>query len=618
MTTSNEWHLPPLHSGDVVFMERRCTGMRHPLGIGICLLNKLECPYDHVAMVLKLTQEEVAREREKGLLDANEQLSPSDTYVVETNLNGCTVRSLENRLGRSTSKSISVRQLHGEGIGAGFDARWLRHLEIVMGCPYKTNLNGFIPLVVSPPDKMDRVKAAHKLYLLERETRNIEMLLNTRLSTEDAATLHKLKRIYADAAVLLVDIYFPHLGRADGKTFPSVDYSGNNFRVDGSNTETSLCCSELIAQMWQRSGILAEFPPASSFRPFDFLNDTRLNFLSPSISLGELQVLRGGNVVAPGTQCTTTGDSPAVARCFDFYRALSGGACPEHGGLDSMHRWLMQSSTNQEVRHGLVFNVVSTGALFALCGLLSAPLRLRWMECQLGVVLRRGSVWSLSAGCFARDVLFSVAQGLVCLSLLLLTRHETKYTFLGAPLMKTNLFDTRHPYYHVCTAWLVANMVAHLLTTPMLNAVIAHHFGPATPGPWPLRMLTKGSLSLLPLAMVLPYQAAWVSCFETFCAAIVPTPSSVFRRRPDLLETDEWRRYRSTALVSAFASTAVIDLVMYPMQRQCWRSLLATMYHPAPSPSYGRRLYAGYGFRFLGNMVTMFTTCLTFSVLGIV
>ncbi|KEG14937.1 hypothetical protein DQ04_00251130 [Trypanosoma grayi] len=606
-----------LRSGDVLLMDRKCMAMRDPIGIAICLLNKTECRYDHVAMVMKLNEEQVRKHQLTGVMSHKDPVSPSGTYVLETNLNGVTLRALENRLARSSANRISARLLCMESTRAEHEKVLLEHLEKVQEYLYKNSVVDFVPSLLSTPDKMDRINAAHKMNLIAREVSKIDQLLPVERRNEDVDLLNRLREIYLNAAVFLSDTYFPHLERLDRGEFPSLNWKSGHFAVDGSNTEMDQFCSELIIRLWQDSGLLSGFPPASSFRPFDFLDDLRFNFIVPAVFLPGMVHLKAKDSSLEPMRRPVENTAPhSVVECLNFYHSIAGGAMIDEG-VDSLYKWLVQSNTSRDVNRDLALNIVSTGVLFALCGLISAPLQLRWMECQLGVMLLRGSLWSLSAGMFARDLLCAATQGLTaCVALRFLSQQQSGF-LLGSPLFNTTWFDARHPYYYVCAVWFMANAVAHMVTTPLANAVVAQHFGPAVPGPRSLRTLLRGAVSLLPLGIILPYQAAWVTWYETAGSAIIPTPSSLLRRRTELIDTDEWRRFKCKALGGAFAATAVVDLVAYPLQRRSLRSFLAQLYKPASSPSYGRRLYAGYSYRFAGNMVTMFTTAACLSFLGV-
>ncbi|ESL11184.1 hypothetical protein TRSC58_01075 [Trypanosoma rangeli SC58] len=605
-----------LRTGDIVLMDRRCMAMRHPVGMAICLLNKTECRFDHVAMIMKLSEEELREEGQTSIVSTAGSISPTGTYVLETNLNGITLRSLEDRVARSSAKEISVRLLHMEGDRSQAEKVMLEHLKTVPKHPYKSSFLEFLPSFFSTPDKMDRVKAAHKMHLLAKEIASVDDLKSDKCSTEDAAILHRLRQIYTDAAVFLGDVYFPHLKRLDKKEVTPIDWSEGHFAVDGNNTDHGVFCSELIVRLWQGVGVVTGFPPASSFRPLDFLDDARFNFLGPTRFVGSiLPLTKGGS--APVLMWRDAEEEPkTVAGRLNFYRRVTGDVSLEKG-LRPMHHWLIQSNTHQAVSNDLGINLFSIGVLFALAGWTLAPLRLRWIESQLGVMLRRGGMWSLAAGFLVRDLCCAMTQALTaCITLRCLSPPQldsaSPSTLLGPPLFVSNLFDTRHPYYHVCAVLLTVNAVAHLTTTPLLNAVVAHHFGPVRPRPWPLRTLMRGAVSLWPMAILLPYQAAWTTWYETAGSAFIPTPSSLLRRRCDLLDTDEWRHFKYEALLGAFAATTILDLAFYPLQTRCRRSFLSELYRPAPSPSYGSRLYAGYSFRFAGNIITMVTTTIFF------
>ncbi|RNC41223.1 hypothetical protein TcCL_NonESM09235 [Trypanosoma cruzi] len=138
--TESSWQL---RSGDIVLMDRRCMAMRNPIGIAICLLNKTECRFDHVAMIMKLSEEELRRESQNSILSHTSSISPSGTYVLETNLNGITLRSLEDRVARSSANQISARFLHMGGDRSQLEARMVDHLRTLFKNPYKTSPFGF-------------------------------------------------------------------------------------------------------------------------------------------------------------------------------------------------------------------------------------------------------------------------------------------------------------------------------------------------------------------------------------------------------------------------------------------------------------------------------------------
>ncbi|ORC91935.1 uncharacterized protein TM35_000041490 [Trypanosoma theileri] len=639
-----------LRSGDILLMNRRCMKMRDPIGIAICLLNKTECPFDHVAMVMKLNEEQVEQQQQAGTIHPNDPISPSGTYVLETNLSGVTLRALENRLARSSSNSVSVRFLHMGETRDEHEKLLYNHLPRVSNIPYKMDFVGFIPSFFSPPDKMDRIKAAHKLYLLSKEIENINKLLPMMVhKKDDATTLQTLRQTYYEASIFLQDMYFPHLERLkNDNQVPLLNWNEGHFVVDGSNVENGLFCSELIAHLWQTSGIVSEFPPASSFRPFDFLDDTRFNFLISSILWGDIVTLADRRAPTAPVHRRFIEETNTLSKRLEFYRHISNNGNLENG-LDSIYKWLIQSNTTRVVHHDLVANIVSMGVLFSMCGLMVAPLRLRWIECQLGVMLLRGSVWSLAAGLLTRD-LFSVAvQGLTASIILRCLSYSThtaptntnininknsdshsstvhngeSRVLLGPSLLPPSKYcDTRHPFYTVAAVWLAAGAAAHVAATPILNAVLAQHFGPSTAASssfsFARRGLLRGAVSLLPLAALLPQQAVWLTWYETAGASIIPTPASPLRQRPDLLQTEEWRHFRHKALLGAFAATTALDAVLYPLQRRCWRSFLAQIYKPAAAPSYGRRLYAGYSYRLAGNLTIMFSSSLSMYLLGVI
>ncbi|KPA86659.1 hypothetical protein ABB37_00761 [Leptomonas pyrrhocoris] len=618
-----------IRSGDVLFMNRKCLAMKDPLGIALCLLTKTENRFDHVGMLLKVHEKDLEKypEARKRIVE----VSPSGTYVLETNMRGITLYAAEHRITRTSANELVSRSIN---VG---DAPKERHtqeallqtMESLYSTPYQDNVLHILPSIFSPPDKMDRITAAHKFNRLRIEADALTAMAARQPGSASVyrALIHK----YKNAQEFLLATYFPHLKRCPTAAADplSVDWSCGHFWIDGVNNAEKMVCAELICNLWQRVGLIKGFPPASSMRPFDLLDDTRFNFLNASSEFGEITPIKISDAykaywdgAAPQPGVLGRSCEAACGALTDEQRLAFANAVRTTSGLPQAEtllevaaspellpsRWVVQSVTRHDVVPNLWFRVFSSGVLFAACAVPCAPLTLRWMEGQLGLFLARGSVWSLTCGVFARNVAFAAVQAFFLAAAARWYDVSGSCAVMAPPRSRSGtagIVDARHPYYDTVVLYAASAVVAHVCTTPLHNANIAHHFGPARPGPTPMRMLLRGSLALVPVSVLLPFQACWLSWYETVGSFIVPTLSSVWRPREDLLQSKEWPHLRNDALAGAFVATLAIDALFYPLGTVVVRRFVRDLYKPQLSPSFGRSLYAGYRHRLLSNLVIL-------------
>jgi hypothetical protein len=626
-----------VRSGDVLFMNRKCLAMKDPLGIGLCLLTKTENRFDHVGMLLKISETDFDKypEARKRITD----VSPSGTYVLETNLRGITLYAAEHRIARTSANEMASRSIN---VGSAPQQQQVQEallttMESMYSTPYEDNVAHILPSIFSPPDKMDRIHAAHKFNRLRLEVAALNEMVA--LQPDSADTYRGLIRQYKNAQSFLLQTYFPHLTKPSSSSgvatgLAAVDWSTGHFWVDGVNNANKMVCSELICNLWQRVGLIEGFVPASSMRPFDLLDDVRFNFLSAASEFGEMVPIK----VSKAYHSYWDGTTPqpgAVDRSREAARVAltaeqrlsfanevrtTSGLPPadtlEEAAASSAvlpSRWVVQSVTRHDVIPNLWFRVFSSGALFAACAMPCAPLTLRWMEGQIGLFLSRGSVWSLSCGAFARGMSFAAVQALFLAAAARCYDVSGPYAVMAGPRgggsgnlnTTTPIVDLRHPYYDTVALYAASATVAHVCTMPLHNANIAYHFGPVRPGPLPMRMLLRGSLLLAPASVVLPFQACWLAWYETVGSFIVPTLSSVWRPREDLLQLSNWPHLRNDALVGAFLATLLTDALLYPLVTVSTRRFVSNLYKPQKSPSFGRSLCAGYRYRFLSNILVL-------------
>ncbi|KAG5492934.1 hypothetical protein JKF63_01514 [Porcisia hertigi] len=613
-------------SGDVFLLNRRCFSMKDPFAIALCCCTKTKSRFDHVGMFLKISDDDLRKypETRKRITD----VSPSGTYILETNLRGVTLYAAEQRLGRTSageaaSRPLNVRDREGE---RQLQQAFLDQIEMIYGTPYNNEVYHLLPSAFSPPDKMDRIRAAQKFNRLSHEKAALEEMAKAHSSK--AAVYREIAHKYRNAQSYLASTYFPHLS----STLPSgeviMNWNNRHFWVDGVNNADKMLCSELICNLWHRAGLTIGYLPASSMRPFDFLSNQRFNFVSPTSEFGEITPIKVNSAYArhwkESTRCAAARNRGAEAVQADltedqrlkfFNEILVSSGLPPVASLSTAaasteplpSRWVVQSNTRSDVIPNLWFRLSSSGILFATCAVPCAPLTLRWMEGQVGLSLSRGSVWSLTCGTFAQCVSLAAAQAVVLAAAARCYRVSGDELVMGAHT-GGSLVDTRHPYYDTVALYGFSALVAHLVATPLRNANIAHHFGPMRPGPMSMRQLFKGSVLLLPAALLLPFQAYWLSWYETAGSFVVPTPSSVWRPREDLLTSAEWVENKNYALAGAFGASLFTDALLYPFATLAARRLMSDLYTPQRPPSFGRSLYAGYRFRFLSNLIILTTS----------
>ncbi|EPY22160.1 hypothetical protein STCU_08319, partial [Strigomonas culicis] len=394
-----------ISSGDVIFMNRKCFAMKDPIGFGLCLLTKTENRFDHVGLLLKISKKDF--KKYPNAAHCAKEISPSDTYVFETNMRGVTLYTAEKRILNSSSNEIATRSLRANGKHKEEEIRHriLENVEEMYHIPYENNMLNIIPSLFSSPDKMDRADAAMKIIKLQHEVVALERLLKKRTDVDDV--LARLKESYTYAQLFLLDTYFSHLTRSVADDPRSVDWSKGHFWIDGANQSKRMVCSELITNLWQRSGLTIGFFPASSNRPFDLLDDERFNFIDPLTDLGALTVLKaepayldaywkGSEAAAAPTLGKGASDFYSLnARLRFLNEVRTEVGLPSLGHLrDAMEqlpllpaKWMIQSLTWEASTTDLWFRLFGCGILFSLCTLPTAPLHLLQLEKQVGLFL---------------------------------------------------------------------------------------------------------------------------------------------------------------------------------------------------------------------------------------
>jgi hypothetical protein len=611
-----------LTAGDVVLMDRQCLRMKDPLSIGLCLGSKTVSRYDHVGMVYKATPETVAKyANTKRAIEKAGGLSPSGTYILEANVGGVTLRSMEARLGRTSSNQIAVRPLV---LPASETPAVLKAMDEAVNetivFDYKTNLMDFVSMSLKPPDKLDRMTAAAKRIVLEKEIDLIHSQLRKDITLDASATrlLIKLERDYAEAVGWLDKTYFP---RDRNLTF----------FVDGENNSGSskgVFCSELLVHVWQRCGVVSIFPPSTSFAPVDFDRwDDEFSFSNEGIGMGAHRVIfptshdaavddvverthaRDGVVDAE-----LTGEAFLRAR-LTVLRNLHLESNTEVANVDQLMSqrdelafgrssvlptsWMIQSSTHYQLCRDMPERIVLIGALFSIAGLAFAPWQLRSLEKQLGMQTLRGGLWSVGLGLAMRSLTATMIQAWMTYAIFRsYNRHQDDHRSVmkvmrcseGAPL--SVVADDRHPFYTCSAALIFCGAAAGSLTHCMETWTLHRYFGPDRPTSPSVRLLWRG-VSMSCLSFTFSYGGAWLIWYECFGPLLFTTETSVFRRRRDQPRDDRWVTQQRDAMLGAMCITALVETVTYPMQSATRRRFLRAAYYPEEPPVRRVRLWSG-------------------------
>eukprot|EP00796_Vickermania_ingenoplastis_P005470 gene5470-3944_t len=562
---ANKIGVEEIQTGDILFFNRKCLRMQSPFGAGICLLTKTANRFDHVGS------------------------SSNEMAVCPLLLNG-EEREKRQRLVFSVEKFADT--------------------------PYQTDVIKIIPSVLGPPDKLDRIEACAKIHQLDHEIHYLSSLPQNEKKLCDAISVIIQK--YREAQGTLLEVYFPSIIPSSwdpGNPLKGVNFSFSPFAVDGINQSDKMVCSELICNLWLESGITGGYIPASSQRPFDFLDPVRLNFTGVADHLGSLLPLKVTDPFLsywPPPVEEPTPSSPLESRLEFMNKVLvSKSGCSFKAledGIDAtgvQQQWVVQGATAGDLL-SLPYRLFCCAALFSGLQFCCAPWTIQWMEAQAGCFLVKGGMWSLASTFLLRGLTFGAIQSL------LLSRWISSFHLLPHDVMCHQptcaaahfLVDTCHPFYLLVESMWLSSAAAHVLSSPVINAGFFRHFVVQKPGPISLKFFFSGAFSMLPFSVLLPFQCFWLSWYETVGSFILPMRSSVLRPREDILPQQRRTPWHMDALCSAFAATLAIDAAVYPIETLIRRRLLQRVYAPQPPPKcYGKRwLYAGYRYRFFSNI----------------
>lgn len=578
---------------------------------------KSEHRFDHVATIVKLDDKKLRGD--PTLSKRIPHPSPTGTYILDTNFTGPAIYSAEERLARTSANEVSLGRLnlHGEE-GDAKRQKMASGVTELLDVPYTSNPLLFIPTLFNPPDKLDRISAARRIQDLSNE---IDSLMAREGLQPSAAILAR----YREAQTFLLDTYFPYI-RKDVALKDRICqlHTADAFQVDGINSSNSMVCSEFISNLWMKAGIITGYVPASSQRPFDFLNPDRFCFTNVDDGISAPTLLKLRKRVPHLKPEESSLPLPHVASSrltflnkvlgrssSDAYKDLGAvaAACPPVSPA-----WLVDRTASTQTKD-LPFRLFCSATLFSFISLASAPLSIKWVESQAGSLMVRGGMWSLSCGLLVRNVTFAAVQSATAWWMLQAMHPGPADAMLPQPMWwgsRQNWVDARHPFYGITTALLSSAAISHVLCTPLSNATTIRHFVKQNPGPVPMRLYFRGALSLLPFSMLVPFPCYWLLWYETVGRMVLPPSTPILTRAHATSESAPGNAFIpvcTKTVLAAFVATLFLDSISYPIETLVRRRMIRSASLPTSAPRcYARRRYAGFRHRLACNAVTIAVT----------
>eukprot|EP00178_Gracilaria_changii_P014614 TRINITY_DN410_c0_g1_i1.p1 TRINITY_DN410_c0_g1~~TRINITY_DN410_c0_g1_i1.p1 ORF type:complete len:1185 (+),score=147.68 TRINITY_DN410_c0_g1_i1:282-3836(+) len=253
--TVSDVPLPPgLDSGDIVLFNRRCTSM--PLaGAVLCKVSKLfsNSQWDHVGIVIR-------------------HPATGELLFLEADFGGVKLRSLSERVRRSKSNEIAVRQLSIVR-NSSMREKFYAFSQEMVGRPYEIGTGSVMVRISDPVAKKE--KEYLNALIIEKQTivRDIENELETAsISVFQQRILQgERDRVIAEIQRLKkrLDPQFEPgspVEEPNSITEPQVSskYKGDLSRV---------FCSELVAAAYQRADLIGSYPPPFYYSPKDFSSE---------------------------------------------------------------------------------------------------------------------------------------------------------------------------------------------------------------------------------------------------------------------------------------------------------------------------------------------------------
>lgn len=505
--------LDELDSGDILLFDRKCLAMMNPLSTSICGMAKLASRFDHVAIVLKLDS---TVDEDSAIRKAISERSPRDLYVLEANLNGITIRSLEKRISRSSSNAIAVRKLLNVVRDVDYHRKFNQHTETLLDFKYRDQVSDLITLSLDPPDKaFDRETARH--------------LLQIRAQIEG---IHKLRGPHAKENTVLASME---------KDFAR-QYNELAAKVQqptlAENEDKTVVCSEVVASCLQAVGVLALFPSYSSYLPRDFdarRSEQRIVFVNPSTQLSPLIYLSGSSYAGKAEEAVASSQLPVIKSKDELIEL------PTRASRTDLTKPLLQIS------QAYMFSTLVTAMLYCK----QVQLQLRW------TTLARGSLLTFTGVTALR---IATASSL---------HVQLAHAFDGnvRNYFTSSAVDLGHPFYDVVLRGGALGIAAGILTLPIEMLNVRFHFYHYRRW-WALPMRSCAGMFLLSSLATTSYCGAfcWPMVYESLIPMLLPLVPSLFRGPTTIKASqEEIEHQRTLGIKFALGISAAQQIVTYPL-----------------------------------------------------
>ncbi|CAN8074239.1 unnamed protein product [Agarophyton chilense] len=253
--TVSDIQLPPgLDSGDIVLFNRRCTSM--PLaGAVLCKVSKLfsNSQWDHVGIVIR-------------------HPATGELLFLEADFGGVKLRSLTERVRRSKSNEIAVRQLSIVR-NSSMREKFYAFSQEMVGRPYEIGTGSVMVRISDPVAKKE--KEYLNALIIEKQTivRDIENELETAsISVFQQRILQgERDRVLAEIQRLKkrLDPRFEPNSPMEETNSPAEPQVSTQYKGDLSR----VFCSELVAAAYQRVDLIGSYPPPFYYSPKDFSSE---------------------------------------------------------------------------------------------------------------------------------------------------------------------------------------------------------------------------------------------------------------------------------------------------------------------------------------------------------
>ncbi|CAM9545302.1 unnamed protein product [Chrysoparadoxa australica] len=268
MGNEGQLELLPL---DLLLFDRPCTKMS-TFGALICLLTKRlhQTHWDHVGVVVQ----------------KNGQLC-----LLEASFSGVKCYEVHSRIAQSSATRIAVRRLDiSPETRQAMSEKTQALVEDVMSQPYKEDMGQLLRAAVNGhPTKSERRQLHAEMVRKEAEVSRLE---------EDLAGLSGSSGANVSARRLLsqaLDARQQELERIKKRCKQAAQEVSLFENVSSSPLDSGLFCSELVAAVYQRGGLLGAYPSPSEYLPCDFSSEQqhgRLHLLG-DVALSRETFLRG-------------------------------------------------------------------------------------------------------------------------------------------------------------------------------------------------------------------------------------------------------------------------------------------------------------------------------------